>query len=87
MSESKGPPFDEMPLDEFLALFPAGECEFSGTTVEGVAMIGSATSTYSIPLKPTVIEPADGAVLPTDAVVISWIPGPIPVVARSLATT
>jgi hypothetical protein len=73
-SESKEPPFDEMPLDEFLALFPSGEYEFSGTTVEGVAMIGSATFTHAIPDKPTVIEPAGGAVLPTDAVVISWDP-------------
>ena len=32
--ESEEPSFDEMPLEEFLALFPEGEYTFSGKTVE-----------------------------------------------------
>jgi Fibronectin type III domain len=71
--ESEEPSLDEMSLDQFLALFPEGEYEFLGTTVEGENLAGTATLTHDIPDAPVVVSPEEGPVDP-DNTVISWNP-------------
>jgi len=73
--ESNEPSFDELPLEEFLALFPEGEYSFIGKTVEGDELVGTATFTHNIPAGPEIVSPAEGAVLDPDMpVVIEWDP-------------
>jgi hypothetical protein len=52
-TESEEPPLDEGDLEgsiaAFLALFPEGEYQFSGTTVEGDRLVGTATLTHDLP--------------------------------------
>jgi hypothetical protein len=54
-SESNEPPFEEMPLEDVLALFPEGNYQFKGTTVEGDELVGTATLTHDIPCGPEII--------------------------------
>jgi hypothetical protein len=52
-TESEEPELDENNLEEsiaeFLAMFPEGEYEFSGTTVGGDELVGTATLTHDLP--------------------------------------
>ena len=73
-SESNEPSFDDMPLEEFLALFQEGEYLFSGTTVEGDRLTGTATLSHDIPAGPIIVSPEDGAVVSPDAFVVEWEP-------------
>jgi hypothetical protein len=73
-SESNEPSFDDMPVEDILALFPEGDYRFSGKTIEGDRLIGTATLTHDIPAGPVVVSPADGAVVSPDAVVVMWEP-------------
>jgi hypothetical protein len=73
-SESNEPSFDDMPLEDILALFPEGNYRFSGKTVEGDRLSGTATLTHNIPAGPVVVSPADGAVVSPDDVVVMWEP-------------
>lgn len=77
--ESEEPSFDEMPLEEFLALFPEGEYTFSGKTVEGERITGSALLSHDIPAGPVVVSPEEGGVVPADAAVVVWEPAVEPV--------
>lgn len=73
-SESNEPPFDELPLEDFLRRFPEGEYTFAGTTIDGRKMVGSdrpATSyltarqssllTMAPPSTPRAIWPSTGS--------------------------
>ena len=60
-SESSEPPFDVFPLERFKQLFPAGRYAFVGTSIEGVALTGSARLSHAIPRGPRIIAPADGS--------------------------
>jgi Fibronectin type III domain len=71
--ESEEPSLDELPLDEFLELFPAGEYIFVGETIDGEKITGRATFTHAIPEGPVVIAPTGGVVDPAHTV-ISWQP-------------
>ena len=89
--ESAEPSFEDLPLDQLLARFPAGSYRFEGVTVDGALLTGRAKLSHAIPAAPDVIAPVDGATLSTAApVVIDWnpvtqgFPGtvqPVPVVA------
>ena len=70
--ESNEPSLDELPLDEFLAMFPEGEYEFEGLTVEGDNLVGTATLTHDIPCGPEIVSPAEGAVVNPNNTVIEW---------------
>lgn len=76
--ESNEPPFDEMPLAEFEARFPAGDYPFSGITIDGERLVGVATLTHNIPVGPVIDTPADGVTVSPDNAVISWHPAPQP---------
>jgi hypothetical protein len=71
--ESEEPSLEDLPLEEFLALFPEGEYKFLGTTVEGDDLAGTATLTHDIPDAPVVVSPEEGTV-DSDNTVIEWNP-------------
>lgn len=68
--EGAEPSLDEFPLDELLALFPEGEYEFEGTTVDGAELEGTATFTHAVPDGPSV----SAVVGPDNALIIGWEP-------------
>ena len=70
--ESEEPSLDELPLDEFLALFPEGAYRFVGRTVEGEKLVGIATLTHHIPAGPVIVLPAEGAMVDPEDTVITW---------------
>lgn len=72
--ESEEPSLDELPLDEFLALFPEGQYIFVGETVDGEKISGRARFTHAIPEGPEIIAPTEGAVVDPANTVISWQP-------------
>lgn len=72
--ESNEPSLDELPLDEFLALFPEGEYIFVGETIEGDKISGRATFTHAIPEGPEIIAPLASAVTNPSNTVITWHP-------------
>ncbi|MCH8029469.1 MAG: hypothetical protein IH874_06015 [Candidatus Dadabacteria bacterium] len=53
-TESEEPELDEFPIEEFLALFPEGEYQFSGTTVDGDELVGTAELTHDLPAAPNI---------------------------------
>jgi len=70
--ESEEPELADLPLEDFLELFPEGEYRFVGRTVEGDELVGTATFTHNIPNGPLILSPQEGEeVDPTD-VTISW---------------
>lgn len=74
-SESSEPPFTEAPLAEFRKRFPEGEYKFTGTTIDGKKMKGSATFTHNIPDGPTLVAPVENATVdPTQDLTIEWEP-------------
>ncbi len=73
-SESHEPPLDEMPLPDFLALFPEGEYKFFGTTVEGETLESTATLTHNIPDGPSIVSPERNAVVDPQKAIIRWDP-------------
>jgi hypothetical protein len=77
-SESSEPPFTEFPLEQFKALFPEGVYSFSGTTIGGAALTGSASLSHDIPNGPEILAPADGERVAADAVVVEWAAGAQP---------
>jgi len=77
-SESSEPPFTEFPLESFKALFPAGQYAFSGTTIEGTALAGTATLSHDIPNGPEILAPEDGGRVDAGDAVVEWSPGTQP---------
>ncbi len=73
-SESSEPPFEEFPFSEFKELFPEGEYEFRGWTIEGERLESTFTLTHTVPDGPTIVSPAAGATLAPDGVVMEWLP-------------
>jgi hypothetical protein len=59
---------------EVLALFPPGTYEFSGRTVEGEKLFGSALLSHDLPPAPTFISPSPGQVVDRSALTIRWRP-------------
>jgi hypothetical protein len=74
--EGAEPSLDEFPLEELLALFPEGEYEFEGVTVDGEEIEGASNFTHAIPAGPAV----SALVGANDLLVIAWDPvtGPPP---------
>lgn len=59
---------------EVLALFPAGEYRFTGTTLEDERLVGTARLSQNLPPAPVFIWPTNGAQADRDEVVIRWRP-------------
>ena len=70
--ESNEPSFDEVPREDILDLFPAGEYKFFGKTVEGDKLVGTATLTHNIPDGPVIVSPLQGDVVDPNNTVINW---------------
>ncbi|HJZ11558.1 MAG TPA: hypothetical protein VJ521_05385 [Acidobacteriota bacterium] len=68
-SESNEPPFETVPLQDVLDLFPAGKYEFKGTTVKGTDLKTSVTLSHTLPCGPVILSPA---ILPAGAATIEW---------------
>ncbi len=66
--ESAEPP--DLPL--VLASFPEGTYSFSGKTVEGECLRGSAALSHQIAPAATLLTPAEDEVVAVDALVLSW---------------
>jgi hypothetical protein len=77
-SESNEPPFEESPLEEFLARFPAGKYKFRGKTIDGKTLVGSARFSHNIPNGPVIVAPKKGKKIDRDEVTIRWRRGPQP---------
>lgn len=71
-SESKEPSFTQMPLEEFLRMFPEGEYRFVGRTIDGVRLRARATLTHVLPGAPVVTGPA--AARPGTPALVTWLP-------------
>jgi len=56
--EGAEPELNDVPLDELLALFPEGEYEFEGVTVDGAEIAGEGELSHCVPAGPVVYEPA-----------------------------
>jgi hypothetical protein len=70
--ESEEPALADLPLPDFLELFPEGTYEFRGKSAEGKdELVGSATFTHNIPDGPVIVSPQGGVVNPNN-VVIDW---------------
>ena len=80
--ESAEPGFEELPLDEFLKRFPAGEYRFVGKTIEGDKLSSTAILSHAIPDGPVLLSPADGSVQDPNNTVITWQPVADPVGGR-----
>lgn len=73
--ESEEPSLIDLPLDEFLTLFPEGTYQFSGKSAEGRdELVGSATFTHNIPDGPVIVSPQAGGVVDLNDAVIDWNP-------------
>lgn len=70
--ESEEPSLDDLPLEDFLALFPEGDYQFQGTTVEGGSQVGTATLTHNIPCGPIIVSPAEGDTIDPNNTKIEW---------------
>jgi hypothetical protein len=68
--EGAEPALSEVPLEDLLAMFPEGEYEFSGLTVDGEEIEGVATFSHAIPDGPEVFS----QVGPGSLLRISWNP-------------
>ena len=84
--ESAEPSFDDQPLEEFLALFPAGVYRFSGRATDGAELRGRGRLTHALPDAPSLVLPAedDDSVDPDDTV-IEWLPVADPAGSRIVA--
>jgi hypothetical protein len=72
--ESAEPGFDELPLDEFLRRFPAGEYRFIGRTLEGDTLFSKATLTHALPDAPVLLSPPEDSVQDPNNTVVAWAP-------------
>jgi hypothetical protein len=68
--EGAEPNLDDVPLEELLALFPEGDYQLVGKTVDGERIVGTATLTHAVPGAPEVTARL-GA---NNSLVISWDP-------------
>jgi hypothetical protein len=73
--ESAEPSCEEVPMDAFLARFPAGEYRFTGTTIDGKTLEGDAELTHELPGAPKILAPHRIGGVDPAAVTIKWAPG------------
>lgn len=66
--EGAEPNLDDVPLEELLSMFPAGDYKLNGKSVDGEKISGTATLSHAIPAGPTAVT----ALLNGDSLIISW---------------
>jgi hypothetical protein len=71
-AESDEPNFADVPPQDILDRFPEGEYKFSGKTVDGEKLVGTATLTHAIPDGPSAVS----AQVISGNRVISWVAPP-----------
>jgi hypothetical protein len=71
-SESSEPSFDVFPLEKFKTLFPEGRYTFTGTTIEGRRLVGSASVSHDFPAGPKIVAPAEGSLVGRSGLVARW---------------
>jgi hypothetical protein len=71
-AESNEPNFEDVPAEDILERFPEGVYKFSGKTVEGDKLVGTATLTHAIPDGPSAVS----AQVISGDLVISWVAPP-----------
>ena len=64
----------QIPLDQFLTMFPEGEYKFKGKAVNGDDLTGTVTLTHMIPDGPAITAPTQDATVDPSNTVISWDP-------------
>ncbi len=69
--EGAEPSLDEVPVDELLGLFPEGQYNFFGRTVDGKILFGASMLTHAVPAGPSNISARVG---PGKTLAISWDP-------------
>jgi hypothetical protein len=69
--EGAEPELADVPLDELLSLFPEGEYEFEGVTVDGTGISGEGSLSHAVPAGPDVAD-SDDVVVPGNPFVIRW---------------
>ena len=67
--ESDEPGLEDLPLKDFLAMFPEGEYKFFGTTPDGEKLTSTATFSHAIADGPVIVSPA---LQGRDDTVIRW---------------
>jgi len=72
--ETVEPENAEVPIDEVLAVLPAGAYTIEGPTVDGNWTSGTAVLNHRIPAGPVLLSPAEGAIVPASNLVVSWSP-------------
>jgi hypothetical protein len=78
-TESSEPSFDMLPLRRFKRIFPEGRYRFTGETIHGRRLVGSARLSHDIPDGPTITSPPPGGTVPSAGpAVLSWTPPPEP---------
>jgi hypothetical protein len=70
--ESAEPTFDELPLDQLLARWPAGRYEFRAVGLDGEAMQGAARLTHDLPAGPELVSPLDAGGQDPKDTVLRW---------------
>lgn len=72
--ESAEPPFADLPLDEFLARFPAGEYTASGRALDGDKLRSTVMLTHDLPAGPVITSHEDEEVveLTGENLVVTW---------------
>ena len=72
--ESGEPSLNDVPLDVFLARFPAGDYRIVGEGIKGEKLVGVAKFTHNIPAGPVLVSPAENAVVDRNNLVVMWHP-------------
>lgn len=70
--ESREPPSTEFSFEDLKEAFPEGHYKIRGISFDGTILTGAATFTHDVPAPPTVISPAEGAVVPTTGLTVEW---------------
>lgn len=69
--EGAEPELADVPLEDLLALFPEGEYEFEGVTVDGAEISGEGMLSHAVPAGPDVSD-SDDVVVPGNPFMIRW---------------
>ena len=72
--ESGEPSLNDVPLDVFLARFPAGDYRIVGEGIKGEKLVGVAKFTHNIPAGPVLVSPAENAEVDRNNLVVMWHP-------------